>query len=123
MTNTTYSVGDMVQVVRYETHNWFDRNVSEDPPPGACGEVVNVEEDVLEFATEDCIPYQILTIRVEYPYVQYYTVLDTEVEFVKPDIKSEDYEACDTCGYDHAYDYPYLTASELKSCKELHDHV
>ena len=31
-----------------------------------------------------------------------------------------DYEACDTCGYDHGYDYPLLTKEELLIALEAH---
>lgn len=117
---SSFSIGDMVQVVRHETHDWFDRSESARAPVSTFATVVNIEEDVAEFATEDCIPYQILTIRGHQPYVQYYTMLDTEVEHVKPDTKPEDYEACDICNYDHAYDFPYLTDHELSACHSLH---
>jgi hypothetical protein len=117
---SSFSIGDMVQVVRHETHDWFDRSESARAPVGTFGTVIDIEEDVAEFAAEDCIPYQILTIRVEHPYVQYYTMLDTEVEYVKPDTKPDDYEACDICNHDHAYDFPYLTDHELNACHSLH---
>lgn len=31
-----------------------------------------------------------------------------------------DYEACGTCGCDHAYDLPFLSAKELEEVKKLH---
>ena len=31
-----------------------------------------------------------------------------------------DYEECGTCGYDHAYDFPYLASTEMERVKKLH---
>lgn len=31
-----------------------------------------------------------------------------------------DYEACGTCGYDHTYDFPYLTVQQRAQMIDLH---
>ena len=32
----------------------------------------------------------------------------------------DDYEVCGTCGYDHAYDFPYLSDEQLVEVVHVH---
>ena len=34
--------------------------------------------------------------------------------------RPNDYEECDTCGWDHAYDFDYLSKEELAEAKQDH---